>query len=202
MPIDRRDPAGPTHSRGPCHLYVLPVVVEDLLKLGFSRDPLVRLQQLHPRWYEQFDLDRAFTVETESVSDARKLELAYRRALEAHNAPRPLTMREDAGGAREWYRGAYATLADAARDLDAQGHRVHVPLRAWLGEALRGRADLLYAWTSGLSIDELETPRPGGFGATPAQTAVRDALGAFDALDIDLTPWLPEPVLRWHRASR
>jgi hypothetical protein len=35
-----------------------------------------------------------------------------------------------------------------------------------------------------------------------AQTAVRDALGAFDALEIDLAPWLPEAVLRWHRASR
>jgi hypothetical protein len=82
MPIDRRDPAGRTQSRGRCHLYVLPVVVEDLLKLGFSRDPLARLQQLHPRWYEQFDLDRAFTVETESVPDARRLELRFRRQLE------------------------------------------------------------------------------------------------------------------------
>src|SRR6478735_6166509 len=116
MPIDPRDPATQhTHSRGPCHLYVFPCAYEDLLKLGFSRDPLARLQQLHPRWYEQFDLDRAFTLETESVPDARRLELRLRRELIAHNAPRPLTMREDAGGAREWYRGASALLETAGR---------------------------------------------------------------------------------------
>ncbi|MUV14419.1 GIY-YIG nuclease family protein [Noviluteimonas gilva] len=202
MPIDRRDPAGRTQSRGRCHLYVLPVVVEDLLKLGFSRDPLARLQQLHPRWYEQFDLDRAFTVETESVPDARRLELRFRRDLDAYNAPRPLTMREDAGGAREWYRGAYDVLEAASRDLEGEGYTRHAPLRPWLQAALQARAELLFDWTSALGVEDLETPRPGGFGATSAQTAVRDALGAFDALDIDLAPWLPEVVLRWHRASR
>ena len=87
MPIDRRDPAARTQSRGRCHLYVLPCAHEDLLKLGFSRDPLARLQQLHPRWFEFFDLDRAFAVETETVPDARKLELAQRRLLAEHNAP-------------------------------------------------------------------------------------------------------------------
>ena len=202
MPIDRRDPAGRTQSRGRCHLYVLPVIVEDLLKLGFSRDPLARLQQLHPRWYEQFDLDRAFTIETESVPDARRLELRFRRELDAHNAPRPLTMREDAGGAREWYRGAYERLEAASLDLEVGGYTRHAPLRPWLRAALEARAELLFDWTSALGVDERETPRPGGFGATSAQTAVRDALGAFDALDIDLAPWLPEAVLRWHRASR
>jgi hypothetical protein len=185
-----------------CHLYVLPVVVEDILKLGFSNDPLVRMQQLHPRWYEQFDLDRAFAVETESVADARKLELRFRRALEAYNAPRPLTMRENAGGVREWYRGAYDTLSAGARELEGQGYRLHAPLRPWVRDALEARAPLLYAWSSALSVDELETPRAGGLDATPAQRAVRDALGAYDALGIDLAPWLPEAVLRWHRASR
>jgi hypothetical protein len=36
--------------------------------------------------------------------------------------------------------------------------------------------------------------------ATPVQRAVRDALDAYDALDIDLEPLLPAAVLRWHRA--
>jgi hypothetical protein len=185
-----------------CHLYVFPCAYEDLLKLGFSKDPLVRLQQLHPRWYEFFDLDRAFAVETETVPDARKLELRYRRALETWNAVQPLTVRDAAGGVREWYRGAYAELVAAADVLRDEGHVVHAPLRPWLRAALAKRADLLFAWTGLLSVEELETPRPGGAGATPAQRSVRDALGAFDALDIDLVPWLPEAVLRWHRASR
>lgn len=199
MPVDRRDPATrSTQSRGPCHLYVLPCAWEDLLKLGFSRDPLVRMQQLHPRWFEFFDLDRAFAVQTESVPDARKLELRYRRLLEAHNAPQPLTVREDAGGAREWYRGAEATLAAAANGLRDAGYVVHAPLRPWVREALWRRAELLFAWTGGLTVDELESAS----ATTPAQRTVRDAIDAFEALDLDPAPWLPEAVLRWHRGLR
>jgi hypothetical protein len=203
MPIDRRDPATRgTQSRGRCHLYVLPCTWEDLLKLGFSRDPLARMQQLHPRWYEFFDLERALAIETESVPDARKLELQHRRLLEAHNAPAPLTVREDAGGKREWYRGAYGQLADAALDLRDAGHIVHAPLRSWLRHALEQRADQLFSWTSAmLDIEMLATPDPW---ATPPPThrTVHDALDAYDALGIDLAPWLPPAVFDWHARQR
>jgi len=201
MPIDRRDPATRgTSSRGPCHLYVLPCAGEDLLKLGFSRDPLARMQQLHPRWFAFFDLDRALSVETESVPDARKLELQQRRLLQAHNAPAPLTVREDAGGKREWYRGAYAQLADAALALRNAGHVVHVPLRGWLRHALEQRADLLFSWTTAmLDVDALASP---GEWTPPSHRTVRDGLDAYDALGIDLAPWLPPAVLDWHRAGR
>jgi hypothetical protein len=182
-----------------CHLYVFPCAYEDLLKLGFSRDPLTRMQQLHPRWFEFFDLERALAVETETERDARDLELHHRRLLEAHNAPMPLTVREAAGGAREWYRGAYAQLADSALALREAGNIVHAPLRPWLREALTRRADLLYAWTTAmLGPDDVDRPRI----ETPVQRTVRDALDAFDALDIPLAPHLPEAVLHWHRALR
>lgn len=199
MPIDPRDPAATrTLSRGRCYLYVAPCAHEDLLKLGFSRDPLERLQSLHRRWYELFDPDRVLLVETESVRDARALELGLRRALAAHNAPAPLTIQRIAGGHGEWYRGAYARLAGAVGELGRSGHRVHAPARAWLQEALRGRADLLYSWSQAmLSPDELERR----VGITPAQAAVRDALDAFVALELDLAAWLPADVLRWHRAG-
>ena len=199
MPVDRRDPATrATQSRGRCHLYVFPCAYEDLLKLGFSRDPLVRLQQLHPRWFEFFDLDHGFLVQTESVPDARKLELRYRRLLEDHNAPQPLTVRDEAGGAREWFRGAQALLEQAAIDLREDGHVVHAPLRPWLREALARRAELLFQWTGALTVEELESPSV----TTSAQRTVRDAIDAFDALGLDPAPWLPEVVLRWHRALR
>jgi hypothetical protein len=204
MPIDPRDPASQhTHSRGPCHLYVFPCAYEDLLKLGFSRDPLSRLQQLHPRWFEFFDLDRAIAVATESVPDARALELRFRRLLEVHNAPQPLTVHDTAGGKREWYRGAYAQLAEAATDLRAAGYTVHAPLRPWLRDALERRADLLFSWTSAM----LDPDAMGGIAQsgvippTPAQRLVRDALDAYDALGIDLAPWLPPSVYDWHRAT-
>ena len=204
MPVDHRDPATrATQSRGRCHLYVFPCAYEDLLKLGFSRDPLVRLQQLHPRWFEFFDLDHGFLVETESVPDARKLELRYRRLLEDHNAPQPLTVRDDAGGAREWFRGAQALLEQAAIDLREAGHVVHAPLRPWLRDALERRADLLFSWTSAM----LDPDAMGGIAQsgvippTPAQRLVRDALDAYAALGIDLAPWLPPSVYDWHRAT-
>lgn len=199
-PIDRRDPAARTLSRGRCFLYVLPWAShEDVLKLGFSRDPLQRLQALHPRWFDVFDLERAFLVETEAVRDARALELELRRALVAYNAPVPLTVQRAAAGHTEWYRGAFAQLAEAGRALAARGYVLHDPLRPWLRDALLARGDRLFSWTQAmLGPDELEWPA----ATTPGQRAVRDMLDACVALDIPLEPVLPEAVLRWHRQLR
>ncbi len=196
-PIDRRDPAARTLSRGRCFLYVLPWAShEDVLKLGFSRDPLQRLQALHPRWFDVFDLERAFLVETEAVRDARALELELRRALVAYNAPVPLTVQRAAAGHTEWYRGAFVQLAEAGRALAARGYVLHDPLRPWLRDALLARGDRLFSWTQAmLELDELEWPA----ATTPGQRAVRDMLDACVALDIPLEPVLPEAVLRWHR---
>ena len=195
-PLDSRDPVSTrSPSSGPCFLYVAPSAYEDQLKLGFSRDPLVRLQSLHPRWFEAFDLDRALLVETETVRDARALELKLRRQLVAHNAPAPLTVRQQAGGHTEWYRGAYEQLRDAVIALEAAGHTVHVPARAWFRDALLGRVDLLYSWTEAvLTPDELD----GLVAHSPAQRVVRDALDACAQLGIELQPLLPERVWRWY----
>ena len=199
-PIDHRDPAGRTVSRGRCFLYVLPCAFEDQLKLGFSRDPLDRLQSLHRRYFEVFDLDRAFLVETETVRDARVLELALRRRLIEHNAPAPLTVRHEAGGHTEWYRGAYAQLSQAAADLAHDGYIVHIPLKPWLRHALRARSELLYSWTQAmLPAESLGASARGTL--SPIQQVVRDALDAYLAFDIDLAPLLPDAVLRWHRMN-
>jgi len=40
-------------------VYVLPCQHDDILKLGFSRDPLLRMQTLHQRYFDFFDLDAA-----------------------------------------------------------------------------------------------------------------------------------------------
>lgn len=199
-PIDRRDPASRTLSRGRCFLYVLPLAShEDVLKLGFSRDPLDRVQALHPRYFEVFDLERAFLVETEAVRDARALELELRRMLVAHNAPAPLTVRREAAGHTEWYRGAFAQLAEAGEALEARGYVLHDPLRAWLREALLARGDRLFSWTQAmLGPEELEWP----VAVTPGQRAVRDVLDACAAFDIALEPMLPKAVSRWYRQLR
>lgn len=197
MPLDPRDPVSiRSPSSGPCFLYVAPSAYEDLAKLGFSRDPLVRLQSLHPRWFEVFDLDRAMLVETETVRDARRIELKLRRQLTLHNAPAPLTVRQQAGGHTEWYRGAYEQLGDAVIALGASGHAVHAPARPWFGRTLGGRGDQLYSWSDALlTPDELD----GLVGNTPGQRTVRDVLDAFSALSIEVEPLLPERVWRWYR---
>ena len=120
---------GSDASRGRCHVYVLPCTWEDHCKIGFSRDPLSRMQALHRRWFEFFDLDAAWLVETETVRDARDLELELRRPLAAHNAPAPLAVRPEAAGHTEWFRGVATPLADAVSGLRRRGHAVHGPLQ-------------------------------------------------------------------------
>jgi hypothetical protein len=180
---------------GYCFVYVFPCAWEDHCKIGFSRDPLSRIQALHYRWFEFFDLDRAVLVETETVRDARDLELELRRPLAMHNAPAPLTVRKEAAGHTEWFRGASSQLEQAIRLLEQRGHAVHAPLRIWLRSALLTRSDRLYAWTQAqLSPDELD----GSAGPTPTQRIVRDTLDAYAALSIELEPLLAPEVIRWY----
>jgi hypothetical protein len=191
---DFREPGGSGPSRGRCYLYVLPCGYEDILKLGFSREPLDRMQALHPRWFEFFDLDRAFLIETETVRDARNLETGLAGVIKLHNAPAPLVIRKHAAGHTEWYRGAYAVLEQTTQALAAGGYIVHCPLRAWIRQLLRSRSDTLFSWSSAmLSPDELETPNAGFDGRpTLAQRTVRNAIDAY------VEPLLPAKVLDWY----
>jgi hypothetical protein len=183
---------------GYCFVYVLPCAWEDHCKIGFSRDPLSRIQTFHHRWFEFFDLDHAALVETETVRDARDLELELRRPLVMHNAPAPLTVRREAAGHTEWFRGASSQLERAVRLLEQRGHTVHTPLRTWLRSAFLRHSDRLYAWTQmQLSPDELD----GSAGPTVVQRVARDALDAYVALEIELDPLLPPEVMRWYRGG-
>jgi hypothetical protein len=188
--------SGEVATGGRCFVYVLPSTWEDHCKIGFSRDPLSRLQQLHRRWYEFFDLERGLLVETETVRDARDLELELRRPLAEHNAPAPLTVRREAAGHTEWFRGVAPQLEEAVRGLQRRGHVVHAPLRDWLRPVLLARSDPLFSWTQAqLSPDELE----GLVEGTPVQQMVRDTLDAYGALGIELEPLLPGEIWRWYR---
>ena len=155
---------------------------------------------MHPRWFEFFDLGRAFLIETETVRDARNLESGLAGVIELHNAPAPLVIPRQAAGHAEWYRGAYAVLGQATQALAAGGYIVHFPLRPWVGEVLRSRSDMLFSWSSAiLSPVELETSNAGFDGRlTDAQRTVRDALDACVVFDIDLEPLMPVNVLDWY----
>ncbi|MFC3816126.1 GIY-YIG nuclease family protein [Lysobacter sp. GCM10012299] len=187
-------------SEGASYLYVLPCAGEDLLKLGFSRHPLQRMQALHTRYFEFFDLDRAFLVETETVRDARDLELALGHAIALHSAPMPLLVREAAGGHSEWYRGAGEVLASEISALAVRGYTVHDPLRPWLRrELLRGREDL-FTWASTLLDGLAGEPE---WLDQPQTAALRqhalDTLDAYAAVDIPVADVLPDLLARWYR---
>jgi len=180
---------------GRCFVYVWPCTWEDHCKVGFSRDPLSRLQALHRRWYEFFDLDRAWLVETETVRDARDLELELRRPLVDYRAPAPMMVRTEAGGHTEWLRGASLLLEQSVAALVQRGHVPHAPVRHWLRARMLACSDPLYSWT----LVQLSEELSGIPGSTPTQTMVRDTLDAYVALGIDLQPLLPPAVHRWYR---
>jgi len=187
-------------SEGACHLYVLPCAYEDLLKLGFSRQPLERMQALHPRFFEFFDLDRALLVETETVRDARKLELDLGHALAEYSAPAPLTVRLQAAGHTEWYRGAYPSLAQAVQLLSDRGHIVHAPLRPWVETQMQARAPALFAW--GTSVLDRVEGEPDHLDRLPMLHALRqqviDVLDAHRAFGIDVPGHLPDALAQWY----
>lgn len=114
---------------------------EDLLKVGMTRDPLARWAAFHPRWFEAFDLERSLLVETETRKDAQALETRLHRILAEHACPVPMTIRERAGGATEWYRGADLRARRFAEERGREGYVVHVPALPWLAAALRGQQD-------------------------------------------------------------
>lgn len=189
-------------SRGRAYVYVLPCRDEDLLKVGFSRDPLQRLQTLHARFFRFFDLDRAFLIATDTVRDARRIERRYIETFAERRSPAPLVVPDAAAGYTEWYRGVYAEAEAIARTLAAdEGFALHAPLRDWLRSLFRERSALLFAWSAKM-LEAIEYERfnaPSAPVPSVLERALGDALDCFDELGIDIEPLVPEPVFRWHR---
>lgn len=188
---------------GRSYLYVFPCTWEDHCKIGFSRDPLARIQALHHRYFEFFDLDGGWLVEAETERDARDLELQLHHLLVEHSAPAPLVVRAEAAGQTEWFRGTDTILSVAISLLAQRGHTLHTPLRPWMRRALAQRADQLYAWPlAQLSAGAWQLDAAGpGTPWTPAQQLVCDSLDAYGALEIDVVTWLPPEVAQWYFAT-
>src|SRR5579859_321572 len=182
----------------PAFVYAVPARYEDILKLGFSHEPCARVRSFHARWYEYFDLERGFVLEATDEKDARRIERELGAVLRDHRARAPLVINEAAGGYTEWYRGASAALAAAATALAHDGgyappqvlrERLHVRLseeRAlWFehGTAMLDAIDALAGTPEALAIAR----------------KLRDALDAFDALEIEIDAHLPDAVREWWR---
>jgi hypothetical protein len=180
---------------------VLPCRDEDILKIGFSRDPVRRLQTLHQRFFEFFDLDRALLIETDRVRDARIIERTFLQAFSFHQAPAPLIVPDAAGGRTEWFRGLYPAAVDMARNLSADaGFNLRDPLSTWLRDQLSDSASLLFSWSSrmleAIEFEQFNVPIDGR--THRYERALRNVLDAYSAIRIDLDRLVPEDVLRWH----
>ena len=107
-------PFASTSSVARAYVYVLPCAGEDWLKLGFSRDPLTRLQTLHRRYYEFFDTELAFAIETETVREARALEKRHGQRCDRVVSRRVC----EPGGERRGTAAAGLSAAPSAARLD------------------------------------------------------------------------------------
>ena len=183
-----------TQSVGPALVYILPHQVEEFLKIGFSRDPLQRMQALHRRYFEFFDLERAILIDTAQVREARRIETALKGFVADHRAPAPLDIREEAGGGTEWYRGAYETLSNFVSRFETEGHVVIRDAREWTRRQLLANAPLLFEWstTQLRAIEDSETDR-----ARLAHALV-NALDAYGHFGIDLSDTLSNDVAHWY----
>jgi hypothetical protein len=188
-------------SRGRAYVYVLPCRDEDLLKLGFSRDPLTRFSTLHGRFFEFFDLDRGILVDAERVATARKIERRLIEAFVEHHAMAPLVVPASAGGHTEWYRGAHPEVSALLRTIATEeGLFLHGGLRPWLRGQFMTRADLLHDWSLRIveTLDWARHNAPGDPGASQLRRALLDTWAMLEAVGIDVRSLVPAVVTRWY----
>ena len=192
-------------STGRTYVYVLPCQGEDLLKVGFTRDPLQRFCTLHRRFYTFFDLEAALLIETEHLREARRIERLFIERWPEHQAPAPLVIPHSAAGHTEWFRGIRAPVSDFAHTLAQRyGHEMHAPLRAWLSARFLERSDALFDWSLRM-LDFIEyqalnvslEERTGAYAQ-----ALGDALDACRSVGLDLDALFPGSVLRWDEKRR
>lgn len=204
-PADADQPAASgwrTLRSGRCFVYVLPCRESDTIKVGFARDPLVRLHALHTRYFEFFDLDRALLVETDYVRDARAIERRLKQALADDAVTAPLSVREAAGGRTEWFGGAWSrAVALAERICEEDGHLLHPQLSAWL-RVRWFRDAALYDWSQ-QALRQIEFLSFNGAPDTAQKLRreLKNALDACDAVGLRLEGKVPGAVLAWYRGG-
>lgn len=169
-----------------CYLYVLPLVCEDILKLGIARDPFVRALAFSRRYFEFFDLSRSVLVEYDSRKEAQARETALHRRMSDWNAVQPITVRTAAAGKTEWYRGAYDKLLEEIEHDEAQGRVVHRFALSWWQARLRIEREKLYEWITWISRDDV-CPLP----AQERRQRLNDVLDSYAQLGVPLEDAIP-----------
>jgi len=189
-------------SRGRTYVYVLPCRDEDILKVGFSRDPLDRMRTLHPRFFEFFDLERALLIETDHLRDARRIERLFITTFVDYQAPAPLVVPRAAAGYTEWYRGIYPMVTALARQQCEQSAlTLHAPLAAWLRDRFDEWSDRLFDWSARM-LDMIEYERfnvPSQQQTHRVDNALCHVLDAYVAMGLSVQPLVPHAVWQWYR---
>jgi hypothetical protein len=191
-------------SRGRTFVYVLPCREADILKVGFSRDPLERLRTLHRRFFAFFDLERGLLIDTDHLRDARRIERLFITTFADHRAPAPLVVPQAAAGHTEWFRGVSPQVDALARELCAeQGFTLHAPLSQWLRDRFGDWSELLFGWSARmLEMVEYEHFNvPLHERGARADNALREVLDAYVALGLAVEERVPPAVLAWYRSD-
>jgi hypothetical protein len=161
---------------------------------------LLRLQTLHRRYFEFFDVEAAFLIELESVRAAHALEQVFARSLRVHRSPAPLVINNAAGGHTEWYRGAASVVRELAQARAARdGLILHAPLLAWLQIRCQAHGEVFFEW-SNRALDDLEIAT--GPERQKRESVLRDALDALAFLRIRIEDRVPASVLEWYENGR
>lgn len=182
--------ATPEPYSGNAFMYVLAMAgPEDMLKVGMTRDPLARWSAFHPRWFEAFDLDHSLLVETETRADAQALETALHRLLVEHQCPVPMTMRSAAGGATEWYRGAYSAARKFMLKQELAGYIVHIDARSQLERPMAVAREQLFS-----VVNQAFEDRCSGWLSAAQLEVVHDMVDAQRAFFEDIKSVLPPHV--------
>lgn len=193
-----------TLAKGRSYVYMLPCRDQDLLKIGFSREPLVRMRTLHRRFFDYFDLDRGLLVEVERVAQARAIErdILLRHAEE--RSPAPLAIADSAAGYSEWLRGVEPQVSARLRELaDREGCPIHA-LREWVRQMFEAQADRLYDWSLRM-LDAVEYEAfnvPAELATGHAERALAYAMEACAAVGIDVRAVFPEAIVAWKERRR
>lgn len=190
-------------SKGRAFAYLLPCRHEDIAKIGFSRDPLIRVHTLHRRYFEFFDLDRAVLVETDKVRDARRIERRLITDFCDYHAPAPLVIPDTAGGRTEWYRGAFPDMRQALHVLaESDALQLHDPMSGWLRARIASVTERLHGWAAHMheAIEYAQHNLPDDREAKHLQGVLCDVLDAHVALGIDVETLVPADVRAWYRS--
>jgi len=186
-------------GKGRTYVYLLPWREQDLLKIGFSRQPLVRMRSLHRRFFEVFDLDRGYLLETDRLAQARKIERDLIQRHADQRSPPPLVVPDAAAGYSEWFRGVCPAVTAELREIaGCEGFAMH-SLREWLRQWFDAQADGLYEWSLHmLEAIEYETFNvPVELQRGMAAASLRYVMDACEAVGLTLARIFPDRALRW-----